>query len=715
MATLSANPAFSKVEDAWKTIASLTLRPGKAVHFYKHHYRGSPWLIIADQKNEKYFRCGINAECFLNLLDGSRTVEQALVQSKHSHSSRLLKRDVILLMGNLQSAGLLEQDAAQTSDTSLLNPNSTANRWRNPFAVKFPLINPDRMLHKTAHWFRPLFSPVALFFWVGMVLTGLATVMLNWQALVEHSESRFADPQNFLWYWLLYPLVKGLHEFGHAYATKVWGGAVHEMGITFLVFFPVPYVDSSAAHRFSSKSRRMAVCAAGIMVEFFLAASALLVWVNTDHGLVHDFAFDIVIIAGISTLLFNANPLLRFDGYYLLSELMEIPNLGTRSDQYLGYLFKRYVLDMPDIRTPVSAAGEAKWLATYGICARIYRVFISLFIAFWIAGKLFIIGVLLAMWGVLGQIVYPLARSICLLIPAVIRANKMNRFIAVVSVASIIFASILIIPMSHSTYSEGVVNLPENAYIRASTDGVITAVYSADGESINNGEIILKLEDIELEARMHSLVAQLEETRARQQAAFLQDRSQTDILKAKALGIETDISVVKEQLASLEIVSATAGVVSLPMASDLLGRYVKRGDVMGYVAGLSQISALVAVPQLDIDTVRRDVNSIEVKLSSRPAETLTAEFIRELPQATDRLPNRILGSTSGGRMRVDARDETGMQLLSNIFLVEIALPLETSGSYLGQRIYVRFVHRRESLGNRLLDRFKQLLLMPPFV
>lgn len=715
MAALTASPALGKIEDAWKTIAGLTLRPGKAVHFYKHHYRGSPWLIIADQQNEKYFRCSINAEYFLKLLDGSRTVEQALVQSKKSNSSRLFKQDIILLMGNLKSAGLLENDTAGTSDTSRLKPKPTASRWRNPFAVKFALFDPDPMLNKTAHWFRPLFSPVALFFWVGMVLAGLATVMLNWQALAAHSESRFADPQNLLWYWLLYPLVKGAHEFGHAYATKVWGGAVREMGITFLVFFPVPYVDSSAAHRFSSKSRRIAVCAAGIMVEFFLAASALLVWVNTDHGLVHDFAFDIVIIAGISTLLFNANPLLRFDGYYLLSELMEIPNLGTRSDQYLGFLFKRYVLDMPDIRNPVSAIGEAKWLVIYGICARIYRVFISLFIAFWIAGKLFTIGVLLAIWAVVGQIIYPLARSIYLLIPLVFKANRMKRFIVVLFVASIMLVSVLIAPVSHSTYSEGVVNLPENAYIRASTDGVITGVHSADGESINKGETILKLEDIELEARMHSLVAQLEETRARQQAVFLRDRSQTDILKAKAFAIKADITVAMDQLASLEIVSATAGVVSLPMASDLLGRYVKRGDVMGYVAGPSQISALVVVPQLDIDTVRREVNSIEVKLSSRPAETLMAEFLRELPQATDRLPNRILGSGSGGRMRVDARDETGMQLLSNIFLVEIALPLATSGSYLGQRIYVRFIHCRESLGNRLLDRFKQILLMPPFV
>ena len=671
-------------------------------------------MIIANQHNESYFRCSSSAESFLKLLDGSRTVEQAWNACQRSNTVGLLQHDVILLMANLKSAGLLEDESEQSGGIAPVASKPSSNRWRNPFAVKIPLIDPDEMLQKTVHWVKPLFSPVALFIWVGIMLAGLATVLLNYQALVEHGEARFSDPKNLIWYWLLYPVVKSLHEFGHAYATKLWGGAVHEMGITFLVFFPVPYVDSSAAHRFSSKNRRMMVCASGIAIELFLAAAALLVWTYTDNGLVHDLAFDIVIIGGVSTLLFNANPLLRFDGYYLLCELLEIPNLGTRADKYLGFIFKHYLLNMPDVRSPVSAMGEAKWLVIYGVLSRIYRIFISLFIAFWIAGKFLIIGVLLALWAVLGQLVYPFLRGTYQLIPLVIKANRINRFMTVITVFFIVALSVLLVPVSHSTYSEGIVNLPENAFVRASYDGIVTQVPLADGNSVNKGDLIVKLEDIELEARMHSLLAQLEESRARQQAVFLEDRSQADILDARAASIEADITVAKEQLASLDVVSATAGVISLPLASDLLGRYVSRGDVLGYVAGKDQISALVAIPQLDIDTVRQDSTSVEVKLSSRASETFKAEFIRELPQATDRLPNRLLGSGSGGRMAVDARDETGKQLLTKIFLVEIALPLELSGSYLGQRIYVRFVHANESVARRLLHRLNQLLLLPPF-
>ena len=709
MAALSSEAELTQVEEAWQSIAGLKLRPRPAVRFYQHQYRGQPWLIIADEQNESYFRCSNDAGHFLELLDGSTSVQQALDETRQSLASSLQQQDIVMLVANLKSAGLLQDDVAANDDSSQAKPN----RWLSPFAVKFPLFDPDRLLQKTAALYRPLFSSAALTIWTVMVVLGLATAWLNWQALADHSAARFADPRNLLWYWLLYPLVKGLHEFGHACATRRWGGPVHEMGIMLLVFFPVPYVDSSAAHRFGSKRQRITVCASGIMVEVLLASLALLVWANTEHGLLHDLAFDIVVIGGVSTLLFNANPLLRFDGYYLLSELIEIPNLGTRSDQYLAYLFKHHLLGLPGMRSPVTGAGEVKWLLTYGILSRIYRVLITLVIALWAAGKFLVVGVLLAIWALAGQIFYPLVRSISRLIPLVLSANRMPRLLAALSLVSALILAGLTIPVGHSTYSEGVVSLPENALIRAGADGIVTRVEAPDGAPVARGEVILQLENLTLEAKRDGLLARLEEMRARQQQVFLQDRSQADILKTKVSAIEADIKDVREQLESLKVVSAADGLVSLPTANDLPGRYISRGDVIGYVAGPGQASALVVIPQLDIDTVRRDMQAIEVRLSSRPTETLNAAFLRELPQGTDRLPNRMLGSA--GQVVLDTRDASGMQLLTNIFLVEITLPLRMSGNYLGQRIYVRFVHQSESLGNRLLRRLDQFMLQAPFV
>ena len=720
MVTVNPDQAAVMVDDVWQRIAGLQLRLRGSLTFHIHHYRGKPWLIIADQRDGNYFRCSASAEQFLNLLDGTRSVEQAMLDARQQNGEELSQHDVMLLIANLKSNGLLTADASENNSKE--TPGHTdrrkpaVNSWLRPFAIRFPLFNPDRFLESTVHYYKPLLNAVTASVWAILVVVALITAWLHWPELAEHSETRFADPGNFLWYWLLYPVVKALHEFGHACFTRAWGGPVREMGIMLLVFFPVPYVDSSAAHGFSDRKRRILVSAAGIMVETFLASIALLMWVNTDSGALHDMAFDIVVIGGISTLIFNANPLLRYDGYYILSELLQIPNLGTRSAQYLGYLFKRYVLDIPGVHTPVTAKGEARWLVAYGIGSVIYRVFISLFIASWVAGKLFIIGFLLALWAIIAQIIYPVVRNFSRLIPVARAANRLNRLGAIVGMFLLVMTFSLLVPAGNSTYAEGVVNLPENAYIRAGTDGIVTRILREDGSRVESGETVLLLENIELETRRDILLARLEETRSRQKDTFLQDRTKSESLKARVSTLEAELQDIEDQIVNLRVTSAVPGVVCLPLASDLPGRFVSRGEVIGYIADPDQVVARVVVDQSDIDQVRRQSQMIEVRLSSRPGETHAARLIRELPQATDRLPSKLLGSGAGGDVAVDARDENGVQTISNIFQVEIALPVKAvSGNRLGQRIYVRFIHEPESLGNQMLSWLSQMLLQPPFV
>jgi putative peptide zinc metalloprotease protein len=720
LATVNPNSPAVAIDDAWQRIAGLQLRLRGSLAFHQHRYRGESWLIIADQRDGDFFRCSVSAEPFLHRLDGTRSVEQALVDAKQRTGLELSQQDIVHLIANLKSSGLLmaEDGCGEGSETGgqAGNKKPAANSWLRPFAIRFALFNPDRFLEKTAHYYRPFLTTATAWVWAALVIGALITTCLHWPELAEHSETRFADPSNFLWYWLLYPIVKALHELGHASFTRAWGGAVREMGIMLLVFFPVPYVDSSAAHGFSDRRQRILVSAAGIMVETFLASIALFVWVYTDSGALHDMAFDIVIIGGISTVIFNANPLLRFDGYYILSELIQIPNLGTRSQQYLGYLFKHHVLDIPGLQSPVTATGEEKWLLAYGVGAGIYRVFISLFIAFWVAGKLFIIGLLLALWAVIAQVIYPALLHFSRLIPIARQANKLGRLGLVVSVFLILITVSLLMPAGNSTYAEGVVSLPENAYLRAGTDGIVTRILREDGVRVESGETVLMLGNIELETRRDILLARLEVARARQKDSFLLDRTQSESLKARAATLEAELDDIEAQILSLQVSSAVPGVVCLPLASDLPGRFINRGEVIGYIADLDQVTARVVVHQSDIERIRRPSRTIEVKLSSRPGETHTARLIRELPQATDRLPSRLLGSGAGGDVAVDARDDAGVQTISNVFQVEIALPVKTaSGKHIGQRVYVRFIHEPEPLGSQVLSWLSQIMLRAPFV
>ena len=715
-ASISPDPQPAAVDEAWRRIAELRLRLRESVHFYQHSYRGQPWLIIADQGSESYFRCSASAKPFLDLLDGFQTVAQALNQAQQLTPQILSHQDVVQLIANLKNVDLLQEDAGsavgkqpQVEQKSRRTPNP----WLRPFAIKFRLFDPDGFLEKCTPYVKPLFGLGSMLSWLVIVVVALVLSWLHWPELLDHGQARFSDPKNLLWYCLLYPVVKALHELGHACATKVWGGVVHEMGIMLLVFFPVPYVDSSAAHRFSSRNRRMLVSAAGIIVEVFLAAMALLLWVISEPGLLRDLAFDIMIIGGLSTLIFNANPLLRFDGYYILSELIEIPNLGTRSTQYLGYLIKRHLLDLAGAKTPVTAKGEVKWLFWYGLSAGIYRIFITLFIAIWVSGKFFIVGVVLAFWAVIVQLVYPALQRLQGLFIMALEAKRLRRLSLGISLLILLVAGGLTLPVGRSTYAEGIVSLPENALLRAGTDGIIIDILVPEGAPVVAGETIIKLENPELAARRDIVLARLEQARTEQRDVLIQDRTRSAILKAKVSAIEAEIEDVQTQLGSLSLASATPVVLSLLNASDLPGRYIKRGEVIGYVADLAQVSARVVITQADIDIVRNSTRDIKVRLRSRPDEVLTATFLRELPLATDRLPSRLLGSSAGGDISVDARDDVGVQTISNIFQIEITLPIKSSGNYLGQRIYVRFIHPHESAGHRLVNRLHRFALELP--
>ncbi|MGC9328004.1 MAG: hypothetical protein ACP5I1_10250, partial [Candidatus Hinthialibacter sp.] len=176
--------------------------------------------------------------------------------------------------------------------------------------------------------------------WLVVTVSAVITAGLHWSELTENVVDRILSAQNLAAITIIFPILKAFHEMGHAYAVKRWGGEVHEMGIMLLVLMPIPYVDASGASAFRDRRQRLLVGAGGMMVELFIAALALHLWVNIGEGYVRSALFNIIVLASISTILFNANPLLRYDGYYILSDWLEISNLAQRSLEYLGYLFK---------------------------------------------------------------------------------------------------------------------------------------------------------------------------------------------------------------------------------------------------------------------------------------------------------------------------------------------------------------------------------------
>ena len=184
---------------------------------------------------------------------------------------------------------------------------------------------------------------------------------IHWHDLTADVVDRILVPHNIFLLWLVFPVLKTLHEFGHACATKAYGGEVHEMGVHVAGVHTLPYMDASAATAFRAKWQRIVVGAAGMLVELFLASLALFVWLNVEPGVVRAIAYNVMFIAGISTVLFNGNPLLRYDGYYIFADYLEIPNLRTRAQAYLYYLWERYAFGRREAESEIATRSERGW------------------------------------------------------------------------------------------------------------------------------------------------------------------------------------------------------------------------------------------------------------------------------------------------------------------------------------------------------------------
>ena len=379
-------------EGLWQHVSRLRPSLRKHIRILVQEYRGERWYLLHDQSAGRFSRFNASAYRFLGRLDGDLTVQEILDLANYGRdpSDHMSQEDVLQVFAQLQTAEAL-RGGLPVGAQDLLDRYNKSHRFRrrralsNPLALRFPLFDPNRLLDRMAPLARLLFSWVGAWIWVVVVGLGALLAIANGQELMADIGNKTLSTRDVLMFWLLYPLIKALHELGHGLAVKAWGGEVHETGINLLVFMPVPYVDASASWAFRDKRRRAMVGAAGILVELFLSALGIMVWLLVEPGLVRELALNVALVGGISTLLFNGNPLLRFDGYYVMEDLVEIPNLASRSSRFYLYLIQRYVLGLGDASSPSTGRGERPWFAVYGLAAPLYRLTVLVGIALYLA------------------------------------------------------------------------------------------------------------------------------------------------------------------------------------------------------------------------------------------------------------------------------------------------------------------------------------------
>jgi putative peptide zinc metalloprotease protein len=701
---------------SWYRVAELRPRLAGHAHIQRQDFRGQVGYVLQDRITGRFYRLSESLHYFTSLMVGVRTVQELHeVTNTALGEDTLSQNHVIELLGKLYSAEVLQTDTS--SDSAELFERSVRHqrtRWlgriKNPLAIKLPLFDPDKLLQRLLPLGRLIFSRFGAWVWMMVVSLGLLLAVSHWNEISRDTSIELLSLQNLFLLGLCYPFIKALHELGHGLATRVWGGEVHETGIILMALIPLPYVDASPASAFPEKRRRMLVGAAGIMVEVFLAVLALFLWLNTEPGLVHSLAYNTMLIGGVSTLLFNGNPLLRFDGYYVLSDAIGMPNLASRSNRYLGYLIQHYLFGIGNLTSPAISPDERRWLASYGVLAWLYRLFILVAIILFVAETYPVVGLLIAFWATLSQVIMPIVKHTRFILTA--PRLERHRFRAIsTSTSLLLFATVFLfsVPVPLSTMAEGVVVPPDHSELRAGSDGVITRLVARPDTRVAKGDVLIETEDPFLQARLQILEARLRELTVRRSALQI-DREQVkaDMLEDEIDLLQADLDRTREQADSLLIRSPTDGMFLLEQPGDMPGRFVHQGDRLGYVADLEHPTVRVAIAQADIGVVRTATRKVSVRLAERVNDPLVASIDHQVPAAVNRLPSPVLGPLGGGPFAVDPKDPDGVRTTEGIFEVELTLPVEVKR--LGERAYVRFDHGSEPLARQWYRRIRQLFL-----
>lgn len=701
---------------SWYRVADVRPRLRSHVRIHRHHYRGERWYVLEDRISRRVHRFNPVAHYVIGLMDGRRSVDEIWEYAISRFGDDAPTQDeVIRLLSQLHTAEVLQTEITPDLEELMLRARRSGSKTLkqnllSPLAVRIPLFDPDRLLERWLAWYQPLFGWFGALVWLAVVTAAVVNGAAHWEELTQDVTSRVLAPQNLLMIALIFPVLKLFHEFGHACAVKAWGGEVHEMGIMFLVLMPIPYVDASSASTFRNLRQRVLVGAAGMVVELFIASLALFLWIDSEPGLARAVLYNTILIASVSTVMFNSNPLLRFDGYYILSDLIQIPNLRVRSNQYLGYVVERYLfgVKMSDFEATPS---EARWFVFFGIASFLYRLFIMTVIALFVASEYLFVGVVLAIWVIATAIVLPFAKALAhLLTHQRLRRYRLRAISVTVLALGMLWFALFVVPAPHSTRADGVIWVPDEAQVRAGADGFVRRVAAAPGQTVTRGTPLIYVEDHALQLQTKILAAQLRLLKTRAQSELIIDRVTWKLTQEEIKATTAELEHARTRVNELTVLSPTTGtfVLALP-ADDLPDRFVRKGQMMGYVIPASTVTARILVSQDDVDLVRSQSEKVRVKLASRPYETYDAVIKSEVPAASKRLANPALSSLGGGPAAADPRNPDQPQTLENWFEFELELP-RTVATVLGEHVYARFEHASEPLALRAYRSVRQLFM-----
>jgi putative peptide zinc metalloprotease protein len=638
-------------------------RPDIRRHWYAEQ-QGGRSIVLEDPVSSKFFRISPYEFELLRIFDGTLTVSEAIERLK-LRGRYFTSNYAAKLVEQFSRAGLLLGTSYGTAKVQTIFRNKILReaRQRSLFKLYYlfiPLLKPDRFLDKTLPIWRLLvnrFTAAIVF----ILIPGALYLLVSGLTRLQEEFLFFFNLQNLLALWIAIAFVKLVHEFSHAYVAKSHGLRVPEMGIGFLIFFPCLYCNTTAAWQLADRRSRMSIALAGILSELVVAILAVYVWYFSKPGLINSVAFYLMAISLASSILFNGNPLLKFDGYFVLTDLLRMPNLQARAFNQLRYLFLDRVLGIEAVAGDRGAPSRRLLLTFYGISAFAYRVFVVTAITAGVYMRFDkSIGALMGGMAFSLFIVRPIVRTSINLVARRSQIRWRPKGVLTAAALVALLAFVVTRPWASNSVYPCFLESAQIREIAIPAEAPVEEVFVRQGDIVNKDGLVLKLNRTPLE---HALKQKEADRILVKKEISIIENSEKDLSRLESKYIELAqaedaINEIREDLLRTDWRAPFWGAVTKLSPECQPGFKPGKGTVVGQFAALGECQVVGIVPETDVTLLQVGAR-VDVWFPVENGKVFQAT-VKELSpfQAVD-LEGSPFSSRFGGEIATEMREGIG--------------------------------------------------------
>jgi putative peptide zinc metalloprotease protein len=565
----------------------LTIRARPDLKARKQRYQGRTYWVVKDPVGLQYFRFEEEEFAILQMLDGQSSLDDIAEQFEAEFPPQTIRVEELQnFIGMLHKSGLVLSDAP--GQGWALKERRDEKKYRelmgafsNILAFRMRGIDPERLLNWLYPYVRWFFTPAATAGALMLATAALTLVLVQFDVFKSRLPefNSFFSAQNWLALAATLTATKILHEFGHGMSCKHFGGECHEMGVMFLVMTPCLYCNVSDSWMLPNRWHRAAIGAAGMYVEVVLASICTFIWWFSEPGPLNYFCLNVMFVSSVSTIMFNANPLLRYDGYYILSDILEIPNLRQKASTILNRKLGKWCLGLEEPEDPFLPKRHQMLFALYTVASALYR-WVVLFSILFFLNKVFepyglkVLGQALAIASIYGMIFMP-AKAVWKFFRVPGRWSKVKRvrlYITLSLLAGFV-ASLFLVPLPMRVIAPFELQPYNVDSVYVEVPGRLVELKVKPGQQVKKGELIMQLENLDLkltiaqlrgeQATLQTELENLESLRYQPSKAE-EAASRYDTAQKQLEGVTTQLAQKEADLARLRIVAPRDGTVIPP-------------------------------------------------------------------------------------------------------------------------------------------------------